>query len=145
MSNIFKVRQLPRSFVVNNMMINGRLGGNPERKEFDSGTVKYKCSAAFGKDKEGNTMWIACEAWANMGSYGEKGVGSIIGRYVGKGQMMEAVGQLQIQNWNDRNTGERRAAAVLKVINVRLVESKAKQEQTSPINQQAVSQIKEKF
>lgn len=127
------------------MMINGRLGQDPERKEFESGTVKYKCSAAFRRDREGNTMWIACEAWGNMSTYGEKGVGSIIGRYLGKGQMMEASGQLQIQNWNDRNTGERRAASVLKVINVRLIESKAKLELINPINHKTVNQIKEKF
>ena len=148
MSNILKVRKLPRSFVVNNVHINGRLGQNPERKEFDSGTVKYKGSCAFGfsTDKDRQTMWLTYEAWSNIGAYGEKGVGSIIGNYLSKGQMMEAGGQLQTQTWTDKSTGELRSAAIIKVVSVRLVEKKATAQPTNPAPAAAINQeIKEKF
>ena len=104
---------------VNSVNIAGRTGRDPEVKYFESGTNKTSCSLAVRRTSD-QTDWFDLEAWGKTGE--------VMGNYVRKGGLIGDSGQLKLDEWTDKNTGELRSKPVISVGQLDLLGSKPTQE-----------------
>ena len=86
----------------NQVQLIGRLGANPEMKEFSSGNNKVTISVATSetyKNKAGDqitdTQWHRVVAWNGTGTY--------IHKYMSKGDEIMVQGKLNYSNYDDKN------------------------------------------
>lgn len=91
---------------INRFTISGYAGSDPDAKYFESGRVLAAVSVAVRRTKE-ITDWFTVEAWSRTAE--------VMLQYVRKGTWVEISGQLEIQFWEDRQTGEIRSKPVVKV------------------------------
>ena len=89
----------------NNVSVIGNLGQNPEIRYFESGTCVAEVTIAIyqGKDKQRGEdyppTWIAIKAWKKSA----ESLANLV-----KGQRVQVTGSLKHDEWNDRNTGDKR-------------------------------------
>lgn len=95
----------------NTFTISGYAGSDPDAKYFESGRVLATVSVAVRRTKE-ITDWFTVEAWSRTAE--------LMLRHVRKGTWVEISGQLEIQTWQDRQTGEIRSKPVVKVYDLGL-------------------------
>ncbi|OCQ94628.1 single-stranded DNA-binding protein [Oscillatoriales cyanobacterium USR001] len=96
----------------------GRVGGDPEVKYFESGSVKCKLTLAV-KRRSRNTDepdWFSLELWGKTAE--------IAGTYVKKGTQIGVTGSLKFDYWQDRNTGANRSMPVIRVDQLDLLSPK---------------------
>lgn len=118
---------------VNSVTLVGRAGQDPEPKYFDDGKVVLNLSLACKrkyhplerkvrniKSGEEETDWFPLEIWGRDAEYASK--------YVEKGTRLMVTGSLQIDTWNDRNTGEPRKKAKIIVRHLDILETRAEAE-----------------
>ena len=86
----------------NQVQLIGRLGANPEMKEFSIGNNKVTISVATSetyKNKAGDqitdTQWHRVVAWNGTGNY--------IHKYMSKGDEIMVQGKLNYSNYDDKN------------------------------------------
>lgn len=89
--------------MLNYMVINGRLGQDPEIRTAGSVNV---CSFSVAVDRdyrkqgeERQTDWIRCVAWRDLADF-------IAGHFT-KGQLITLDGRLQVRNYTDRDGNDR--------------------------------------
>lgn len=89
---------------LNQVNLIGRLGGDPELKYTQSGTVVANFSMATNrvwKDQEGNkqeeTDWHRIVLWRKLAE--------IAGEYLKKGSQVAIIGRLQTRSWEDEKNG----------------------------------------
>ncbi|CAJ1930227.1 unnamed protein product [Cylindrotheca closterium] len=115
---------------LNTVHLVGRVGNSPEPRYFDDGKVVLNLSlacrrkyhyaerGAMGiKSGEEETDWYGLELWGQTAEYASK--------YVNKGCRVGAIGTLQIDEWNDRETGEKRNKAKVVVREFDILETRA--------------------
>lgn len=102
---------------INSVNIVGRTGQDTDMKYFESGTNKATNSLAVRRYQE--TDWFSLEAWGKTAE--------VMGNYVRKGGLIGVIGELKFEEWNDRNSGELRSKAVVKVNQLDLLGSKQEQ------------------
>lgn len=102
---------------INSVNIVGRIGQDTDMKYFESGTNKATNSLAVRRYQE--TDWFSLEAWGKTAE--------VMGNYVRKGGLIGVIGELKFEEWNDRNSGELRSKAVIKVNQLDLLGSKQEQ------------------
>jgi single-strand DNA-binding protein len=102
---------------INSVNIVGRIGQDTDMKYFESGTNKATNSLAVRRYQE--TDWFSLEAWGKTAE--------VMGNYVRKGGLIGVMGELKFEEWNDRNSGELRSKAVIKVNQLDLLGSKQEQ------------------
>lgn len=90
----------------NRIVISGHTGSDPDVKYFTTGTVKATVTVAVRRTKD-VTDWFTAEAWGRTAE--------VFANYVRRGTWVEVVGRLEIQTWEDRQTGEFRSKPVVKV------------------------------
>lgn len=116
----FKISNLdvvPSPVNVNSVNIAGRTGQDTDMKYFESGTNKATNSLAVRRYQE--TDWFSLEAWGKTAE--------VMGNYVRKGGLIGVMGELKFEEWTDRNSGELRSKAVIKVNQLELLGSKSEQ------------------
>lgn len=96
--------------MLNQIVLMGRLGKDPEIRRTPSGKAVASFSLAVdreNKSADGNkvTDWIECVAWEKKAEFAEK--------YVHKGDTVAVKGRLQIRNWKDKEGNNRKTAEVL--------------------------------
>ena len=97
----------------------GRVGGDPDVKYFESGTVLCKLTLAVRKrsrNPDEQTDWFNLEIWGKTAQ--------IAADYVRKGSLIGVTGSLKFERWQDRNSGANRSKPVIKVDNLDLLGSK---------------------
>lgn len=96
----------------------GRVGGDPDIKYFESGSVKCRLTLAVNRrNRDGEqTDWFNLELWGKTAE--------VAGNYVRKGKQIAVKGSLKFDTWSDRNTGASRSSPVIQVDRLELLGSK---------------------
>lgn len=99
------------------MNLVGRVGGDPDMKYFESGTVKCRLTLAVNKrSRDDKPDWFNLELWGKTAE--------VAGNYVKKGGLIGVKGTLKFDSWSDRNTGAERTSPVILVEQLDLLGSK---------------------
>jgi single-strand DNA-binding protein len=103
---------------MNSVTLVGRVGGYPDVKYFESGTVKSQFTLAVNRRKKDDAPdWFNCEAWGKTAE--------VIASYVTKGKQVAIKGHLKFDRWNDKQTGQERSRAVIHVDEIELLGSRS--------------------
>ena len=103
---------------LNTITLVGHAGRDPEIRFFESGTVVSNFTLAVNKPgKEEAPDWFHLEIWGKQAQ--------VAADYVRKGSLIGVVGRMTSEQWTDRNSGEMRSKAVVKVERLALLGSKA--------------------
>ncbi|HAA28030.1 MAG TPA: single-stranded DNA-binding protein [Cyanobacteria bacterium UBA8553] len=96
----------------------GRVGGEPEVKYFESGSVKCNLTLAVNRRTRNSDQpdWFNLELWGKTAE--------VAANYVHKGSLIGVQGALKIETWSDRTTGTNRSKPVIKVDRLDLLGSK---------------------
>jgi single-strand DNA-binding protein len=103
---------------INVVTLVGRVGGDPDIKYFESGTVKCRLTLAVRRRSRNNDEpdWFELEIWGKTAE--------VAGNYVKKGSLIGIKGSLKFDSWSDRNTGTNRSKPVIHVDQLDLLGSK---------------------
>jgi single-strand DNA-binding protein len=108
------------STLFNSVSLVGRAGQDTEMRYFESGTAKAEVNLAVdrGKDKDGQkiTDWFRVVFWGRQAE--------IAGEYVKKGSLIGVEGTIDINNWTDEASGEKRSFYFIKASTLRLIGGK---------------------
>ena len=123
----------PKVAEMNTIHLIGRIGNNPEPRYFDDGNcvvnlslactrkVHYMEREAFDiKYGDEPTDWYGLEIWGAQAEF--------ISKFVDKGARVAVTGSLQIDEWNDKETGELRNSVKVIVREFDVLETKAEAE-----------------
>jgi single-strand DNA-binding protein len=96
----------------------GRVGGDPDVKYFESGSVKCSLTLAVNRRSRNNEQpdWFNLELWGKTAE--------VAANYVRKGSLIGVQGALKIETWSDRATGANRSKPIIKVDRLDLLGSK---------------------
>jgi single-strand DNA-binding protein len=98
---------------VNKVILLGRLGKDPEVRNFQNGGKVVNFSLATSeryKDRDGNQQEKT--EWHNVAIFNEK-LGEIAERFLRKGSQVFLEGQLQTRKWQDQSGNERYSTEVV--------------------------------
>lgn len=109
---------------LNQILLVGRLGQNPDIKYFESGSTLAKTSLAVNRNRRNEEPdWFNLEFWGNQAE--------VVANYCEKGSLIGITGELKIDEWTDRQTGELRSKPVIRVDKLELLSSNGKQQSQS--------------
>lgn len=96
----------------------GRVGGDPNVRYFESGSVVCNLTLAVDKRSRNNDQpdWFNLEIWGKTAE--------IAASYVRKGSLIGISGALKFDHWQDRTTGTGRSKPVIRVDRMDLLGSK---------------------
>ena len=90
---------------INVLVLVGHAGRDPELRFFASGGCVCEFTLAVNRPpKDGqpqDPLWVFCKAWGKTAQ--------VAGDYLRKGSKVALVGRLEIEQWNDRSSGELRS------------------------------------
>src|ERR1700733_11767629 len=102
---------------LNKVMLICRLAADPEApRTVNNGSQVIKFRIAAGKSKKNlqgqwendpNPLFIDCEAWTQAGS--KFSLVNIIQQYAVKGEELYIEGKLQLDQWDDKTSGQKRS------------------------------------
>jgi single-strand DNA-binding protein len=103
---------------LNSIHLVGRVGGDPDIKYYESGSVLCTLTMAVNRRSKNSdqTDWFNLKIWGNTAK--------IAADYVRKGSLIGIQGSLEIETWTDRSTGADRSRPVVKVDRLDLLGSK---------------------
>ena len=96
--------------MLNKVILQGRLGSDPELRTTPSGVEVATVNIAVDRDRkdasgERQTDWVTIVAWRNTAKF--------LSTYFQKGRMILVEGRLQMRNYTDRDGNKRTAAEVV--------------------------------
>jgi single-strand DNA-binding protein len=95
----------------------GRVGGDPETRRFESGSIKASATLAVNRaSKNDQPDWFNLEFWGKQAETVEK--------WVNKGSLIGVKGSLKLETWTDKATGALRSKPVILVDRLELLGSK---------------------
>lgn len=95
----------------------GRVGGDPDVRYFESGSVKCRLSLAVDRPtRDDKPDWFNLELWGKNAE--------VASNYVRKGSLIGVQGSLKVDSWEDRQTGATRSTPVVRVDRLRLLGSR---------------------
>jgi len=96
----------------------GRVGGEPDVKYFESGSVKCNLTLAVDRRTRNNDQpdWFNLELWGKTAE--------VAANYVRKGSLIGVIGALKFDRWQDRSSGADRSRPVIRVDRLELLGSK---------------------
>ena len=117
---------------LNKLMLMGRLTRDPEVASLTSGTRVVKFGFAVGRSKKNpqtgqwesdpNPLFIDCEAYAKPDA--RRDLVNLIQQYCRKGDALYLEGRLQLDQWDDKTTGQKRSKHKIVVDNIEFLGSK---------------------
>lgn len=104
----------------------GRVGGDPDVKYFESGSVVCNLTLAVRRQSRNSDQpdWFNLELWGQTAE--------VAANYVRKGSLIGVTGSLKLDNWKDRSTGATRTKPVIRVDRMDLLGSKRDNEAEMP-------------
>lgn len=109
---------------VNAIALIGRVGGDPDVKYFESGSVKAAFSLAVSKGSDADPSWINIELWGKTAE--------VAANYVRKGRLIGIEGYLKFDSWIDKKTDLPRFKAIVKGDRLELLGRKDEQDSEQP-------------
>jgi single-strand DNA-binding protein len=114
---------------VNKVILVGRLTRDPETRTFANGGKVAKFGFAVSNRKKNSQsgqwedvpMFIDCEAY-NRGEYGK--LADLVEQYLAKGRLVYLEGRLELDQWDDKNTGQKRSKHKVVVENMQFLGSR---------------------
>jgi single-strand DNA-binding protein len=96
----------------------GRVGGDPDVKYFESGSVKCSLTLAVKRQtsQSDEPDWFNLELWGKTAE--------VAANYVRKGGLIGVKGSLKIETWIDKQTGGNRSRPMIRVDKLELLGSK---------------------
>ncbi|OLP18796.1 single-stranded DNA-binding protein [Leptolyngbya sp. 'hensonii'] len=96
----------------------GRVGGDPDVKYFESGSVVCNLTLAVKRFTSNSDQpdWFNLELWGKQAE--------VAAEYVRKGTQIGVTGILKFETWQDRSTGASRSKPVIRVDRLELLGSK---------------------
>jgi single-strand DNA-binding protein len=96
----------------------GRVGGDPDVKYFESGSVKCRLTLAVDRRSRNDDQpdWFNLELWGKTAE--------VAANYVRKGGLIGVTGALKLDSWQDKATGVERTSPVVRVERLELLGSK---------------------
>ena len=96
--------------MLNRVILQGRLGSDPELRTTPNGVEVATVNIAVDRDRkdangERQTDWVTIVAWRNTAKF--------LSTYFQKGRMILVEGRLQMRNYTDRDGNKRTAAEVV--------------------------------
>lgn len=79
----------------------GRLGQNPEIKEFEKGKKMVRMSIATNEEYVNNGEYVKQTTWHNLIAWGK--LAGICEKYLKKGDEVAVEGKLTYRTWEDKN------------------------------------------
>jgi single-strand DNA-binding protein len=109
---------------INKVIAIGNLGKDPETRFVPSGAPVCSFSIAVGEswtdkstgEKKERTEWINCEVWGKLAE--------ICQQYLTKGSQCYIEGKLQTDEWDDKDSGQKRYRTKVRLDNVQFLSSK---------------------
>lgn len=106
---------------LNRVLLQGRLGADPELRTTPTGTEVATVNIAVDRDRkdqngERQSDWVTVVAW--------KGTAKFLSQYFQKGRIVIVDGRLQMRNWMDKD-GNKRTSAEVVAENIYFGDSKA--------------------
>lgn len=103
---------------LNSVTLVGRVGGDPDTKYFESGSVVCNLRLAVNRRTRNSDEpdWFSLELWGKTAE--------IAANYVRKGNLIGITGVLKFEHWKDRATGTDRSRPVIRVDRLELLGSK---------------------
>lgn len=103
---------------LNAVTLVGRVGGDPDVKYFESGSVVCNLTLAVNRLSRNNDQpdWFNLEIWGKTAE--------VAANYVRKGSLIGVSGSLKFEYWKDRSTGADRSKPVIRVERLELLGSK---------------------
>jgi single-strand DNA-binding protein len=120
---------------LNKVMLIGRLTDNPEppRTLPNSGSTVVKFRFAVGRNRKNpqtgqwendpNPLYIDCEAFARPDS--RRNLVDLISRFCQKGSQVYIDGRLQLDQWDDKTTGQKRSKHKVVIDNIEFLDSRS--------------------
>jgi single-strand DNA-binding protein len=96
----------------------GRVGGDPDVKYFESGSVVCNLTLAVNRQSRNADQ----PDWFNLKLWGK--TAEVAANYVRKGGLIGVTGSLEVETWKDRSTGAERSRPVIRVDRMELLGSK---------------------
>ncbi len=114
---------------VNKVILVGRLTRDPETRTFSNGGKVAKFGFAVSNRKKNSQsgqwedvpMFIDCEAY-NRGEFGK--LADLVEQYLAKGRLVYLEGRLELDQWDDKNTGQKRSKHKVVVENMQFLGSR---------------------
>jgi single-strand DNA-binding protein len=119
---------------VNKVILIGRLTRDPEVRTFSTGGKVAKFGFAVSNRKKNSQtgqwedvpMFIDCEAY-NRGEYSKQA--DLVEQYLSKGRQVFLEGHLQLDQWDDKTTGQKRSKHKVVVDHIQFLGSREGAEQ----------------
>ena len=96
--------------MLNHIVLQGRLGSDPELRTTPNGVEVCTVNIAVDRDRkdqngERQADWVTIQAW--------RGTAKFLSQYFQKGRMILVDGRLQMRNWTDKEGNKRTASEVV--------------------------------
>jgi single-strand DNA-binding protein len=113
---------------LNSVTLVGRVGGDPDVKYFESGSVVCNLTLAVDRQSRNKDQpdWFNLELWGKTAE--------VAANYVRKGSLIGISGALKFESWQDRSTGTNRTKPVIRVERLELLTSKRDMDNTAGPN-----------
>jgi single-strand DNA-binding protein len=105
----------------NKVVIIGRLGNDPDLKSTRSGTSVCNLSVATERNVKQGDKWESKVVWVRVTVWGRRG--ETVERYLGKGSKLLVEGELDLNEWEDRD-GNKKSTLQVIASNVVFLDSK---------------------
>lgn len=107
--------------MINNVVLVGRAGNNPDIRFFESGRKKATIRMAVSKGKDKDPDWFEIIIWGKDGDKFDQV--KIAQDFVKKGHMFGVVGELEQEKWTG-DQGEKRSKVIVNCRSLRLLQPK---------------------
>jgi single-strand DNA-binding protein len=125
---------------LNQVMIMGNLGADPEMRYTPQGTAVANFRVAINEsytdrqtgERQQTTEWVSVECWERLAE--------TVNTYLLKGSAVFVQGALKTQSWDDKDTGEKRYKTFIRAKSVQFLDTKngnGNNEQEQPARQPA--------
>ena len=113
---------------LNAVTLIGRVGGDPDVKFFESGSVNAKATLAVNRGRNDSPFWFDTICWGKTAQ--------VCADYVRKGKQIAVNGSLFWETWTDRNTGAQRSKPVIKIQSLELLGSARDDRNSAPMEEE---------
>lgn len=120
----------------NKVMLIGNLGADPDTRYIPDGTAVTNFNIAVsetykdkttGEQKEA-TEWVLIETWGRTAE--------VCAEYLTKGKPVFVEGQLKTDQWEDKDTGQKRYRTKVRALNVQMLGARPERGPAPPRNEQ---------
>ena len=107
---------------MNSVIISGRMGSDAEMRQAGGKSIAQWRMALDSMKRDAPAEWVSVVAWEKTADF--------VRDYLGKGRKILVEGRLQVREWDDKQTGQKRSAVEIVASRVEFMDSPKQQDQT---------------